>query len=231
MIPSKRIPRKPSFMPARKKSASKGMAEREGFEPSVPLTEHDDLANRCLRPLGHLSKDNDANASKRPLQYQNPTPRVKRRRARQTFLDPARPTRRKGIANCAAQGRAVAHRPARGNGKTSRDVRGREARRAERQSAQALAALCVFAEKRRSVRLRGKRNPTGSSECPTKNANNYSTHSPRTQALFLRIKSPPVGLAPIHAGPPQERRHRRRSAERGKRPPRRSCCRRANRRG
>ena len=32
------------------------MAEREGFEPSVPLAEHDDLANRCLRPLGHLSK-------------------------------------------------------------------------------------------------------------------------------------------------------------------------------
>ena len=34
----------------------KKMAEREGFEPSVPLAEHDDLANRCLRPLGHLSK-------------------------------------------------------------------------------------------------------------------------------------------------------------------------------
>lgn len=37
---------------------SKGeMAEGEGFEPSVPLAEHDDLANRCLRPLGHPSKD------------------------------------------------------------------------------------------------------------------------------------------------------------------------------
>ena len=54
------------------------MAEREGFEPSVPLAEHDDLANRCLRPLGHLSKkDNDANASNRPIHYQTRTPAVK----------------------------------------------------------------------------------------------------------------------------------------------------------
>ena len=54
------------------------MAEREGFEPSVPLAEHDDLANRCLRPLGHLSKkDNDANASNRPIHYQTHAFRVK----------------------------------------------------------------------------------------------------------------------------------------------------------
>lgn len=31
------------------------MAETEGFEPSVPLTGYDDLANRCLQPLGHVS--------------------------------------------------------------------------------------------------------------------------------------------------------------------------------
>ena len=31
------------------------MAEREGFEPSVQVTLYDDLANRCFRPLSHLS--------------------------------------------------------------------------------------------------------------------------------------------------------------------------------
>ncbi len=31
------------------------MAEREGFEPSIHLTAYDGLANRCLKPLGHLS--------------------------------------------------------------------------------------------------------------------------------------------------------------------------------
>ena len=31
------------------------LAEREGFEPSVE-SPYDDLANRSLRPLGHLSK-------------------------------------------------------------------------------------------------------------------------------------------------------------------------------
>jgi hypothetical protein len=30
-------------------------AEREGFEPSVPITEYDGLANRSFRPLRHLS--------------------------------------------------------------------------------------------------------------------------------------------------------------------------------
>jgi hypothetical protein len=31
------------------------MAEREGFEPSVLITQYDGLANRCLKPLGHRS--------------------------------------------------------------------------------------------------------------------------------------------------------------------------------
>jgi hypothetical protein len=30
-------------------------AEREGFEPSVPVTQYARLAIWCLRPLGHLS--------------------------------------------------------------------------------------------------------------------------------------------------------------------------------
>ena len=31
------------------------LAETEGFEPSIRLTAYDDLANRCLQPLGHVS--------------------------------------------------------------------------------------------------------------------------------------------------------------------------------
>src|SRR3954453_13824093 len=31
------------------------LAEREGFEPSIRCNPYDDLANRCLQPLGHLS--------------------------------------------------------------------------------------------------------------------------------------------------------------------------------
>ena len=31
------------------------MAETEGFEPSIHLSAYDDLANRCLQPLGHIS--------------------------------------------------------------------------------------------------------------------------------------------------------------------------------
>ena len=31
------------------------MAERGGFEPPVPVAQYDGLANRCLRPLSHLS--------------------------------------------------------------------------------------------------------------------------------------------------------------------------------
>src|SRR6202030_2741476 len=34
------------------------MAEREGFEPSVPVTQYARLAIWCLRPLGHLSARN-----------------------------------------------------------------------------------------------------------------------------------------------------------------------------
>ena len=30
-------------------------AERAGFEPAVNLSTHADLANRCFRPLSHLS--------------------------------------------------------------------------------------------------------------------------------------------------------------------------------
>ena len=33
----------------------KKMAEREGFEPSVRYYPYDGLANRCFRPLSHLS--------------------------------------------------------------------------------------------------------------------------------------------------------------------------------
>jgi hypothetical protein len=32
------------------------LAEREGFEPSVPVTQYARLAIWCLRPLGHLSE-------------------------------------------------------------------------------------------------------------------------------------------------------------------------------
>ena len=31
------------------------MAERAGFEPAVEFNPYDDLANRCFRPLSHLS--------------------------------------------------------------------------------------------------------------------------------------------------------------------------------
>ena len=41
------------------------LAETEGFEPSVPLTRYDDLANRCLQPLGHVSGRRDAIAVSR----------------------------------------------------------------------------------------------------------------------------------------------------------------------
>ena len=36
-------------------SGVNNLAETEGFEPSIPLTGYDDLANRCLQPLGHVS--------------------------------------------------------------------------------------------------------------------------------------------------------------------------------
>ena len=31
------------------------LAETKGFEPLVDITAHDGLANRCLRPLSHVS--------------------------------------------------------------------------------------------------------------------------------------------------------------------------------
>ena len=33
-----------------------GVAEREGFEPSIRFNPYDALAKRCFRPLSHLSK-------------------------------------------------------------------------------------------------------------------------------------------------------------------------------
>jgi hypothetical protein len=33
------------------------LAERAGFEPATELSPCDGLANRCLRPLGHLSSE------------------------------------------------------------------------------------------------------------------------------------------------------------------------------
>ena len=35
------------------------MAETEGFEPSIHLSMYDDLANRCLQPLGHISANQE----------------------------------------------------------------------------------------------------------------------------------------------------------------------------
>jgi hypothetical protein len=34
---------------------SEGLAERGGFEPPVEFSPYDGLANRCFRPLSHLS--------------------------------------------------------------------------------------------------------------------------------------------------------------------------------
>lgn len=32
------------------------VAVRQGFEPWVAISSYDGLANRCLKPLGHLTK-------------------------------------------------------------------------------------------------------------------------------------------------------------------------------
>lgn len=40
------------------------MAERGGFEPPVGCDTYDDLANRCLQPLSHLSKTGAANQTR-----------------------------------------------------------------------------------------------------------------------------------------------------------------------
>ena len=42
------------------------MADREGFEPSVPLSEYDGLANRWFQPLTHLSVGEDVYHKDRP---------------------------------------------------------------------------------------------------------------------------------------------------------------------
>src|SRR5277367_3213504 len=39
------------------------LAEREGFEPSVPVTQYARLAIWCLRPLGHLSASKNVDCS------------------------------------------------------------------------------------------------------------------------------------------------------------------------
>jgi hypothetical protein len=39
------------------------LAEREGFEPSVPVTQYARLAIWCLRPLGHLSASKNSDCS------------------------------------------------------------------------------------------------------------------------------------------------------------------------
>ena len=43
--------------PFRRQAGGIGVAEREGFEPSVEVSPYGSLANCCLRPLGHLSSD------------------------------------------------------------------------------------------------------------------------------------------------------------------------------
>ena len=42
--------------------------DRAGFEPAVPLTRYAGLANRCLQPLGHLSRGRDRSRSGRGVQ-------------------------------------------------------------------------------------------------------------------------------------------------------------------
>ena len=42
-------------MSSQRELSKQAVAEREGFEPSVEVSPYDGLANRCLRPLGHLS--------------------------------------------------------------------------------------------------------------------------------------------------------------------------------
>src|SRR5262245_1691810 len=42
------------------RSSNRIETEREGFEPSIQgLAPYDGLANRCLQPLGHLSRRSD----------------------------------------------------------------------------------------------------------------------------------------------------------------------------
>src|SRR5882762_12031716 len=55
------------------------VAEREGFEPSVPVTQYARLAIWCLRPLGHLSaRGNQATAVLWPCGYAQLCHRISR---------------------------------------------------------------------------------------------------------------------------------------------------------
>src|ERR1700674_5656499 len=55
------------------------LAEREGFEPSVPVTQYARLAIWCLRPLGHLSaRRNQAPAVLWPCGYAQLCHRISR---------------------------------------------------------------------------------------------------------------------------------------------------------
>ena len=47
------------------------VAEREGFEPSIQNNPYDGLANRCLKPLGHLSTNNHLNQKLPPTSSQS----------------------------------------------------------------------------------------------------------------------------------------------------------------
>ncbi len=54
------------FLPVVIKAKSK-MAERGGFEPPVPVAQYDGLANRCLRPLSHLSASKNAHRNRKNI--------------------------------------------------------------------------------------------------------------------------------------------------------------------
>ena len=58
---------------------SNTLAEREGFEPSVPVTQYARLAIWCLRPLGHLSaRENQALAVPLAMRYAQLCHRISR---------------------------------------------------------------------------------------------------------------------------------------------------------
>lgn len=55
-------------MPSRFLREIQDETDRAGFEPAVPLTRYVGLANRCLQPLGHLSRGRDHSRSGRGVQ-------------------------------------------------------------------------------------------------------------------------------------------------------------------
>ena len=114
-----------------------------------------------------------------------------------------RPTRRRETADSADEGRAAAGLP----GKTEEPQGMGAVERPERPNGEAPKPLRPFASSRENAARhgpRGKRNPTGSSECQTKNFNNYSTHSSRTQAQFQGPRKKALRLAwrPFTPAPP-----------------------------